>query len=103
LLAALLHDIGKGIDPDDHVESGIAALEGAISERTAWLIRHHMDAHRIRERTIGSRAHRRLRDNESYDELLLLGQCDQRGRKQGVDVTTLEDAIQYIRDLDYVD
>ncbi len=44
LLAALLHDVGKAIDPSDHVNAALEALEGSISERTAWLIEHHMDA-----------------------------------------------------------
>ncbi|MGB2607910.1 MAG: HD domain-containing protein, partial [Isosphaeraceae bacterium] len=44
LLAALLHDVGKAIDPSDHVGTALEALEGSISERTAWLIEHHMEA-----------------------------------------------------------
>src|SRR5262249_8920439 len=43
LLAALLHDIGKGIDADNHVVTALEALEGFITERTAWLIEHHME------------------------------------------------------------
>lgn len=100
LLAALLHDVGKAIDPEDHVTAGLAALEGFITPRTHWLIAHHMEGHRIRERTIGARAHRRLQENESYDELVLLCRFDSLGRKQGVPTTSLDDALQYIRDLD---
>ena len=44
LLAALLHDVGKGIDPDDHVAAALEALQGYITPRTAWLIEHHMEA-----------------------------------------------------------
>jgi predicted HD phosphohydrolase len=101
LLAALLHDVGKGIDPDDHVGSGLEALEGFISERTAWLIEHHMEAHKILDCTIGARAHRRLHENESYEELLLLCQCDRGGRVAGVETTELEEALDYIRQLGY--
>ncbi len=101
LLAALLHDVGKGIDPQDHVCAGLEALEGFIGERTAWLIEHHMEVHRILDGTLGSRAHRRLRENESYDELLLLGACDRGGRVAGVQTTELEAAIDYVRNLDY--
>jgi len=43
-LAALLHDVGKGLDANDHVGSGLEALEGHITDRTAWLIEHHMEA-----------------------------------------------------------
>ena len=43
LLAALLHDVGKAIDPQDHVRAGVESLRGAVTERTLWLIEHHMD------------------------------------------------------------
>lgn len=101
LLAALLHDLGKGIDPQDHVGSGLEALEGFISARTAWLIEFHMEAHKILDGTIGARAHRRLRENESYEELLLLCQCDRGGRVAGVQTSELEEAIEYCRELSY--
>jgi len=103
LLAALLHDVGKGIDRDDHVAAGLAALEGFITDRTAWLIEHHMTAHRILDGTIGSRAHRRLRENESYEELVTLCQCDQAGRVAGVQASELEEAIEYIQHLSFGD
>lgn len=99
LLAALLHDVGKGIGPDDHVAAGLAALEGFISERTAWLIEHHMLVHAIHDGSLGVRARRRLRQSESYEELLLLGRCDQDGRQQGVEVSELDDALDYLRTL----
>lgn len=99
LLAALLHDIGKGLDPDDHVESGLEALAGFITPRTAWLIQHHMVAHHIADGTLGARARKRLQENDSYEELLLLQQCDRDGRECGVEVCELEEALDYIREL----
>jgi predicted HD phosphohydrolase len=101
LLAALLHDVGKGLDPRDHVAAGLEALEGFISQRTAWLIEHHMEAHRVLDGTIGARAHRRLRENESYEELLLLCGCDRGGRVAGVQTSELTEAIEYVRELGY--
>ena len=101
LLAALLHDIGKGIDPGDHVVAGLEALEGFISQRTAWLIEQRMDALKMCDGMIGGRAHRGLRENENYDELLLLCRCDRGGRVSGVQTTSLEEALEYVRDLDY--
>ncbi len=71
LLAALLHDVGKGIDPHNHVIAGLEALEGFISDRTAWLIAHHMDAQQIFDGTLGSRAKRRLHEHESYEETIV--------------------------------
>ncbi len=43
LLAALLHDVGKAIDPHDHVATGVEALRGAVPPRTLLLVEHHMD------------------------------------------------------------
>ena len=99
LLAALLHDVGKGIDPYDHVFAGLEALEGAVTERTVWLIEHHMLAHAIADRSIGSRAHRRLRESEHYDDLVLLGECDRAGRQPGVEAPELDEVLEYLRNL----
>jgi predicted nucleotidyltransferase len=100
LLASLLHDVGKGIDPSDHVAAGLEALSGFITDRTAWLIKHHMDTHRILDGTLGARAHRRLKSHDSYDELILLGECDRAGRVQGAETCTLEEALDILRALD---
>lgn len=99
LTAALMHDVGKGIDRYDHVGAGIESLEGLLTERTEWLIEHHMEAHKIHDRTIGARAHRRLRESESYDELVTLGECDRAGRVPGAATTELEDALDYLREI----
>jgi hypothetical protein len=99
LLAALLHDVGKGIDPHDHVGAGLEALEGAVSERTAWLIEHHMEAHAYRDRTLGQRARRRLEESENLEDLLLLSELDQAGRRGGIVVPTVEEALAHIREL----
>lgn len=101
LLAALLHDVGKGIDPQNHVEAGIEALGDEITERTRWLIAHHMDAASILDGTLGARAKKRLRDSEDYDELILLARCDRRGRQPGAEAPELEEAIDYVRQLAY--
>jgi len=55
--------------------------------------------HKIVDGTIGSRHHQRLRANESYDELLLLGRCDRGGRVPGIETRSLEDAIDILREL----
>jgi len=99
LTAALLHDVGKGIDRHDHVAAGLEALGETVTPRTAWLIEHHMLAHAIAEGTIGRRKLRRLKESESFDELLLLGQCDRAGRQPGAEAPELDEAIDYLRDL----
>ena len=100
LLAALLHDVGKGIDPHDHVNAGVAELVEFVSERTLWLVEHHMLAHQLHDRTIGARARRRLEQHECFDDLVLLGQCDRAGRKCGVEVTDVDEALAYIRSIE---
>lgn len=102
LTAALLHDVGKGIDPANHVAAALEALEGFITERTAWLIEHHMLAHMLADGTLGRRKHRRLQESGNFEELELLGRCDRAGRRPGVEVTELEDAIAYLRELSHM-
>src|SRR6476660_580623 len=83
LLAALLHDVGKAIDPEDHVRVGLEALDGFITDRTKWFIEHHMEAQQELDGTLGARARRRLKESPDYDELLTLARCDRAGRQIG--------------------
>ncbi len=99
LLAALLHDVGKAIDPHQHVAAGLEALEEFITQRTAWLIEHHMLGQLVLDGTIGARARRRLQQSEDYEELLTLCRCDREGRQAGVDAPELDEALDYIRNL----
>jgi hypothetical protein len=100
LLAALLHDVGKAIDPADHVAAGLAALEGTITPRTQFLIAHHMDAHACADGTIGHRARQRLANSNNFDDLLLLGELDRAGRRRGVQVCGTGEALDYLRGLE---
>jgi len=43
LAAALLHDVGKAIDYPQHDQAGADAIEGLLSPRITWLVRHHLD------------------------------------------------------------
>ncbi len=101
LLAALLHDVGKGIDSRDHVAAGVGALQGLVSERTLWFIEHHMEAHQCRDGSIGARAKRRLSESEDNEDLLLLSECDQAGRVRGAITPTIDEALEFIRDLEF--
>lgn len=100
LLAALLHDVGKGIDPMDHVTAGLMVLDGYISDRTKWLIENHGLAQRVKAGTAGARAKRRLTNAEDGDALDLLANCDRDGRLPGRIVCSAEEAIEYIRQLE---
>jgi predicted nucleotidyltransferase len=97
LLAALLHDVGKGIDAADHVGAGVAALEDAVTARTMWLIEHHMEALELAEGRLGHRAAQRLRASEDFEDLMLLRRCDSAGRRGGVQTCTVDEALGYIR------
>jgi hypothetical protein len=98
-LAALLHDVGKGIDPYDHISAGLRALGDSISERTAWLIENHSVARGFLDGRLGIRARRRLQQSESYDELILLAKCDLAGRVPGAKVRELDEALDELREL----
>ncbi len=98
-IAALLHDVGKAIDPREHVAAALEALDGYITERTAWLIEHHMEAGALRDGTLGARARKRLEAHEDFDDLMLLCECDRNGRQCGVDVPDVEEALEHLREL----
>ncbi len=99
LLAALLHDVGKAIDPSDHTAAGLAALEGAITERTRWLIEHHMDALAYKNRMLDKEERMALERSEHFDDLMALRDCDDRGREVGVETGTLDESLGYLRSL----
>ena len=91
--AALLHDVGKAIDRKHHAEVGAAALGLLVSDRVRWLVAHHMQALALKQGKLGRRAADRLRASPWYDDLLLLRECDDRGREVGVAVPSLDEAL----------
>jgi hypothetical protein len=101
LLAALLHDVGKAIDPQDHAVAGALALRGAVTERTLWLIEHHMDLLISRERGLSARARRVLDASEYLDDLALLRELDDAGRVPGAAVETLDEVLAYLKGLEH--
>ena len=100
LLAALLHDVGKAIDPKAHVAAGVEALRGAVTERTLWLIEHLADLAALRERTLSQRGRRILDASEYLDDLKLLRDLDEEGRVPGAPVETIDQALAYLRGLE---
>jgi predicted nucleotidyltransferase len=100
LLAALLHDVGKGIDPADHVAAGLSALEGVITERTRFFIEHHMHAHDYRAGTLPGKLRRELEASPDFDELMLLRQLDDAGRVPGAVVGTVDEALDFLKELE---
>jgi hypothetical protein len=100
LLAALLHDVGKGIDPGDHVSSGLYALEGLMTERTAFLIAHHMDAHDLKTGKLPPALKQELKASPDFEDLMLLRELDDAGRVPGAVVCTVDEALAYLRELE---
>ncbi len=100
LLAALLHDVGKGIDPRDHVRAVLDALEGTVTPRTGFLIAHHMHAHGYRAGTLPRKIRRELVGSPDLEDLLLLRELDDRGRQRGVAVGTVDEALDYLKELE---
>jgi predicted nucleotidyltransferase len=100
LLAALLHDIGKGLDRAHHVESALQALEGVITERTRFFIEHHMHAHELRIGKLGHRLKRELEASPDFEDLMLLRQLDDEGRVPGAVVGTVDEALDYLKELE---
>lgn len=97
LLAALLHDVGKAIDRRDPIAATLDALGQTVTPRTQWLIAHHHQAQQLREGTLGVRSRRRLEASENFEELMLLCDCDRRGRAVGVRVPDVDQALDYLR------
>ncbi len=100
LLAALLHDVGKGLDRADHVASGLAALDGLITERTRFFIEHHMHAHEYRAGSLPAALRRELEASPDFDDLMLLRELDDAGRVPGAVVGTLDEALDYVKELE---
>jgi HD superfamily phosphodiesterase len=100
LLAALLHDIGKGLDPADHVAAGLAALDGVITDRTRFFIEHHMDAHDYQEGKLPAKLRRELETSADFEDLMLLRRLDNEGRVPGAPVGTLDEALDFLKELE---
>src|SRR5580700_7796787 len=89
LQAALLHDIGKGLDAGDHVGAALQALDGLITERTQFLIENHMLAQEYKAGTLGHRQRLRLEASADFEDLMRLRELDDQGRTPGAIVGTL--------------
>jgi len=100
LLAALLHDVGKGLDPYDHVAAGLQALDGLITERTTFFIANHMLALEHKAGTLGHRQRLKLETSDDFEDLMLLRECDNGGRVPGAIVGTVDEALSFLRELE---
>jgi len=100
LLAALLHDVGKAIDPQNHEVAAVEALRGAVTERTLWLIEHHSDLLAARNQPLSARVKRELDASEHAEDLALLCELDLAGRVPGQHVDSIAEVLDYLKGLD---
>jgi len=100
ILAALLHDIGKALDPGDHVGAAVAALDGMITERTQFFIENHMLALELGAGTLPAKHRKRLEASPDFDDLMLLRELDSAGRVPGARVGTVDEALEFLRELE---
>ncbi len=91
--AALFHDVGKAIQSEDHDEVGADLLEGLVSPRIVWLVRHHLDL--LHEPALTKR---RLRGSRALYELQLLRRFDVGGRSKTKSVCSPESALSMLMD-----
>jgi hypothetical protein len=100
LLAALLHDVGKGLDRSDHVGAALDALDGLITERTRFFIEHHMHAHEYRTGALPGKLRRQLEGSPDFEDLMLLRELDDAGRVPGAVVSSVDEAFDFLKELE---
>ncbi len=88
LAAALLHDVGKSLRSPEHDIDGADLLEGLVSERVLWLVRHHLDLLRAPGQT-----RRRYRGTTHLSDLEQLRRWDLAGRSPTAPVCSPEEAV----------
>ena len=76
-------------------------MRGAVTERTLWLIAHHMDLLVSRERALDARIRRELETSEYLEDLKVLRELDDAGRVPGMVVETLDEVLAYIKGLEH--
>jgi HD superfamily phosphodiesterase len=92
--AALFHDVGKGVaDLGDHDEVGADLLEGLVSDRVVWLVRHHLDLLRDPRRT-----RRNLHGTRALADLEVLRRWDLAGRRRDARVLSPSEAFSLVED-----
>lgn len=89
--AALLHDVGKAISSPDHDAVGADLLDGLVSPRIVWLVRHHLDLLRAPGIT-----KRRLRGAPALADLGRLRRWDVGGRSPTARILTPEAALELL-------
>ena len=99
LLAALLHDVGKAIHYRDPIPAALEALDGLITDRTAWFVRHQSEGRRWVGGDLSPRALRRYSAHPDGELLKTLARCDAAGTRRAMRVPQLDEALEELRAL----
>lgn len=98
LTAALLHDVGKGLQPHgDHHAETMRLLQGRVTPRALELIERMQQGLSYRAGTIGHRARKALLNDPDHDAIMILADADLAGRRPGAPVPTVQEALDRIR------
>ena len=99
LLAALLHDVGKAIHYRDPVPAALEALDGLVTDRTAWFVARQAEGRRWVAGDLSPRALRRLSAHPDGELLKTLARCDAKGTRRAMRVPQLDEALEELRAL----
>ncbi len=91
LAAALFHDVGKALRSPTHDLDGADLLEGLVSDRVVWLVRHHLDLLRSPRPT-----RRKMHGSPRLADLERLRRWDVSGRSPRASVCTPEEAVSVV-------
>ncbi|MCK5716660.1 MAG: HD domain-containing protein [Thiomargarita sp.] len=89
--AALLHDVGKAVNSASHATIGADELEGILTPRIVWLIRHHLHLLAAPQRT-----RRWLHQTPQLKDLELLRIWDTEGRSPHATVMSATEALDIV-------
>jgi hypothetical protein len=89
--AALVHDVGKVLDSQDHAQTGAGLLEGLLAPRVIWLVQNHLDLV-----TAPCATRRALRGTRELHDLQLLRAWDLAGRVPGARVWPASCAVEQL-------
>lgn len=96
LLAALLHEVARGVEQANRSAAIVEALSGSVTERTIWLILNHQ----TKDQT-GAKPPTPPTDSPEWlEDLKTLREVDLAGRVAAAVVGTLEQALDYLRGLE---
>jgi hypothetical protein len=100
LTAALLHDVGKAVDPKNAAEESIRLLEGIVTFRTLELIAGQALMADYQLRHLPPQRLHELETSADLPEMQLLRDLNAAGRKSGAATRSLAEALDYLRRLE---